>query len=307
MNIRLCLSTATGYVLSWLYVRKRGIDMRTGLVMEGGAMRGMFTCGILDVFMENGITFDGAVGVSAGATFGCNIKSRQPGRAVRYNKKYCTDKRYHSVSSLIRTGDIYNVEFCYDELPYKLDKWDIDTFSKSPMEFYCVATDMGTGKAEYHRCHDGKKEDITWIQASASMPVVSRPVEIAGKKYLDGGMSDSIPLKFLEGRGYDRILVIETQPADYVKKPQKYMPLIKLMYGKYPQMVRCMQERHLMYNEQKRYVREKENSGEIFVLRPAEPLHIGAVEKDPAELQRVYDLGRAAATARLEEIKAFLR
>lgn len=281
--------------------------MRTGLVMEGGAMRGMFTCGVLDVFMENGITFDGAVGVSAGATFGCNIKSRQPGRTVRYNKKYCRDKRYHSFSSLIKTGDIYNVDFCYNVLPYQLDKWDIDTFADNPMEFYCVATDMGTGKAAYHKCHDGKNEDITWIQASASMPLVSRPVEISGRKYLDGGMSDSIPLKFLEDKGYDRILVVETQPLDYVKKPQKTMPLIRLVYGKYPNMVSCMKERHIMYNEQKRYVRSREKTGEILVIRPKEPLHISAVEKDPAQLQRVYDLGRAEAAARLEEIKAFLR
>ena len=124
--------------------------MRTGLVMEGGAMRGMFTCGILDVFMERGITFDGAVGVSAGATFGCNIKSGQHGRALRYNKRYCADPRYHSLSSLIKTGDIYNVEFCYDELPYKLDVWDIEAFQKNPMEFYCVVTDVNTGKPAYH-------------------------------------------------------------------------------------------------------------------------------------------------------------
>lgn len=280
--------------------------MKKGLVMEGGAMRGMFTCGILDVFMENGITFDGAVGVSAGATFGCNIKSVQPGRAFRYNKKYCTDKRYHSVSSLIKTGDIYNVDFCYNELPYKLDKWDIDTFSKNPMEFYCVATDIETGKAVYHKCLTGEKKDIVWIQASASMPVVSKPVEIEGKKYLDGGMSDSIPLKFMEGRGFDRILVIETQPADYVKQPQKYMPLIKCMYRKTPGMIKCMADRHLMYNDEKRYIREREKTGEVFVLRPKEPLNIGAIEKDPAQLERVYKLGREAAEANLSQIKAFL-
>lgn len=280
--------------------------MKTGLVMEGGAMRGMFTCGILDVFMENDIIFDGAVGVSAGATFGCNIKSKQPGRAIRYNKKYCTDRRYHSISSLITTGDIYNVDFCYDELPYKLDKWDIDTFSKNPMEFYCVATDIETGEAVYHRCTTGDKEDIVWIQASASMPVVSRPVEIDGKKYLDGGMSDSIPLKFLEGKGYDRIVVIETQPLDYSKRPQQYMPLIRWQYRKYPGLIRCMEKRYLMYNAQKRYIRDREKAGEILVLRPEEPLNISAVEKDPAELERVYLLGRKEAEEKLEAVKAFI-
>ncbi|MBE5839193.1 patatin-like phospholipase family protein [Butyrivibrio sp.] len=269
--------------------------MKTALVMEGGAMRGMFTCGVLDVLMENGISFDGAVGVSAGATFGCNIKSRQIGRALRYNKKYCKDKRYHSIRSLLTTGDIYNVPFCYDELPYKLDKWDIETFSKNPMEFYCVATDINTGKPVYHKCETGGKEDIIWIQASASMPLVSRPVEIDGGVYLDGGISDSIPLKFMEGLGYDKILVIETQPKDYVKGRQKYMTLVRWMLRKYPNMIKAMEERYLMYNEQKRYVREKEEKGEIEVIRPLAPLNISPVETDEKELERVYQLGRAEA------------
>lgn len=269
--------------------------MKTALVMEGGAMRGMFTCGVLDVIMENGISFDGAVGVSAGATFGCNIKSRQIGRALRYNKKYCKDKRYHSIRSLLTTGDIYNVPFCYDELPYKLDKWDIDAFKANPMEFYCVATDINTGKPVYHKCETGGKEDIIWIQASASMPLVSRPVEINGGVYLDGGISDSIPLKFMEGLGYDKILVIETQPKDYVKGRQKYMPLVRWMLRKYPNMIKAMEERYLMYNEQKRYVREKEEKGEIEVIRPLAPLNISPVETDEKELERVYQLGRAEA------------
>jgi len=276
-------------------ILERYFSMKKGLVMEGGAMRGMFTCGVLDVLMENGISFDGAVGVSAGATFGCNIKSGQIGRALRYNKKYCTDIRYHSIWSLITTGDIYNVPFCYDELPYKLDKWDIDAFKNNPMEFYCVATDINTGKAVYHKCETGEKSDIVWIQASASMPLVSRPVEIDGGLYLDGGISDSIPLKFMEDLGYDKILVIETQPRDYIKGKQKYMPLVRLMLRKYPNMIKCMEERYLMYNEEKRYIREKEEKGEIEVIRPLKPLNVSPVEKDPDELERVYQLGREAA------------
>ncbi len=267
--------------------------MKTGIVMEGGAMRGMFTCGVLDVLMEEGITFDGAVGVSAGATFGCNLKSGQIGRALRYNKKYCTDKRYHSISSLITTGDIYNVDFCYEELPYKIDKWDVDSFASNPMEFYCVVTDAVTGKPVYYKCEKGDRKDIKWIQASASMPLVSRPVKIDGGVYLDGGISDSIPLKFMEEKGYDKILVIETQPKDYVKGKQKYMPLVRLMLRKYPGMIKAMEDRYLMYNEEKRYIREKEEKGEIEVIRPLEPLNISAIEKDPKELERVYQLGRA--------------
>ena len=147
---------------------------RIGLVMEGGSMRGMFTCGVTDVFMEHGLTFDGAVGVSAGATFGANIKSRQLGRARRYNEKYCSDRRYASYWSLLTTGDLFNVDFCYRVLPYELDIWDDAAFAANPMEFYLVASDVETGRPVYYRCGTGKQKDIEWIRASASMPMVSR-------------------------------------------------------------------------------------------------------------------------------------
>ena len=284
--------------------------MKKGLVMEGGAMRGMFTCGVIDVLMENGIDFDCAVGVSAGATFGLNIKSKQIGRGLRYNKVYCNDKRYASFRSLIKTGDIYNVPFCYDTLPYELDKWDYDTFYSNSMEFYCVATDINTGNAVYHKCDNYDPNpggiDINWIRASASMPLVSRPVEIDGGLYLDGGMADSIPLEFMESQGCDKILVIETQPADYVKKPFKPLWLPKLLLKKYPNMIHTMAIRHDMYNGQKAYVKKNEEAGQIFVIRPASPLNIGATEKNPDELQRVYELGRKEASANLSSLKAYL-
>lgn len=284
--------------------------MKKGLVMEGGAMRGMFTCGVIDVLMENNIDFDCAVGVSAGATFGLNIKSKQIGRGLRYNKIYCNDKRYASVSSLIKTGDIYNVPFCYGTLPYELDIWDVETFYSNPMEFYCVATDIINGNAVYHKCDNYDPTpngiDINWIRASASMPVVSRPVSIDGGLYLDGGMSDSIPLKFMEEQGCNKILVIETQPADYVKKPQKYMGLIKLVMRKYPNMIETMRNRHVMYNAEKEYIRKQEAAKKVFVIRPDAPLNIGATEKNPDELQRVYDIGRRIATEKLEELKEYL-
>ncbi|MCR5417004.1 MAG: patatin family protein [Pseudobutyrivibrio sp.] len=284
--------------------------MKKGLVMEGGAMRGMFTCGVIDVLMENNIDFDSAVGVSAGATFGINIVSKQIGRALRYNKKYCNDKRYASLKSLFTTGNIYNVDFCYDTLPYELDLWDMETFYDSKTDFYCVATDINSGEAVYHKCdnrdYNPRGEDINWIRASASMPVVSRPVEIDGGLYLDGGMSDSIPLKFMESQGCDKILVIETQPADYVKKPQKYMSLIKFKLKNYPKMIKTMADRHIMYNSQKKYIADQEKAGNAFVIRPDEPLNIGATEKNPDELQRVYDIGRRVATAKLKDLQQYL-
>lgn len=269
--------------------------MKTGLVMEGGALRGMFTAGVIDVLMENGITFDGAVGVSAGATFGCNIKSKQIGRPFRYNTNYIRDKRYRSISSWIKTGDLFNVDFCYNELPFKLDLWDDKTFTDNPMEFYVVATDMETGKAVYHKCYDGLKDDIKWIQASASMPLASRPVVIDGQKYLDGGTADSIPLKFMQDKGFDQILVVETQPADYVKQKQQYMWLIRRVYRNYPKFIEAIENRYIMYNDEKAYVREQEKSENVLVIRPEESLNISPLTKDPAELKRVYEIGRRAA------------
>ena len=191
--------------------------MKTGLILEGGAMRGMFTAGVMDVLMENGVTFDGAVGTSAGAAFGCNYKSHQIGRVIRYNTRYCKDKRFCSISSLIKSGDIYNADFCYGDIPSKYDIFDFDTYKNDPMEFYSVCTDIETGKAVYHKYTGDEDSGFDWIRASASMPLVSKIVEIDGKKLLDGGMADSIPLKFFESIGYDRNVVVLTQPADYRK------------------------------------------------------------------------------------------
>ena len=185
--------------------------MKSGLIMEGGAMRGMFTCGVIDVFMEEGIDFDGAAGISAGAVFGCNFKSRQIGRPIRYNKNYCKDPRYCSMRSLLKTGDLYGVDFCYRELPDILDPFDAAAFKENPMDFYVGATNVGTGKILFHNCRDGGENDIQWMRASASMPIVSRPVQIGKYTLLDGGIADPIPFRFMEKKGYHRNDIILTQ------------------------------------------------------------------------------------------------
>ena len=281
-------------------------QVKTGLVLEGGAMRGLFTCGILDMFMEQGIEFNAAVGVSAGACFGCNIKSRQPGRALRYNLRFANDKRYCSVQSLFKTGDIYNADFCYRQLPDELDLFDYETLKNNPMEFYMAVTDIKTGKPVYPKLTDGNRKELQWMRASASMPLVSKPVKIDGGEYLDGGMTDSIPLQFLESVGYKRNVVILTQPRSYVKTPNKLMWLMRILLRKYPKLLDAMANRHNMYNDETRYVFEQEKQGNVLVLCPEEPLGIGRTEKNIAELQRVYDMGRKLALDRLEEIKKFL-
>lgn len=280
--------------------------MKKGLVMEGGAMRGMFTCGVMDVMLENGISFDGAVGVSAGAVLGCNYKSKQIGRGIRYSKKYCTDYRYGSWKSYRKTGDLYDVDFCYYKLPKELDVFDEATYANNPMEFYVTATDVTTGKAVYHKCDNGSGEDIEWFRASASMPIVSRIVEIGDNKLLDGGIADSIPIKFMQEKGYDKNVVILTQPADYLKTKNKFLPLARIKLRKYPEMIKAMSDRHFRYNDTTRYIREQEERGYIYVIRPPKALEIGSMEDNPDELERVYKIGRETGLRYISAIKEYL-
>lgn len=286
--------------------RVNGKDNITGLVLEGGAMRGLFTAGILDVLMENGIKFDKAAGVSAGAAFGCNYKSHQPGRALRYNKKYAGNWHYKSWRSLFLTGDLYGADFCYHKLPEELDIFDKKTFAEDPMEFYAVATDVVTGKPVYMLLSDGEDEDLEWIRASASMPLASRVVNINGQLLLDGGITDSIPLEFMEKQGCTKNLVILTQPESYTKHQYKQFKVIAAALHKYPALVQALKDRPAMYNAQKAYVKVREDEGSAFVLRPPEALNISPLEKNPDELLRVYDTGRKLAGEKLQNIIEFL-
>lgn len=281
--------------------------MKKGLVLEGGAMRGLFTAGVLDVLMENKIEFDSCIGVSAGAAFGCNFKSGQIGRAIRYNTRFCKDKRYCSVRSLIKTGDIFGAEFCYHTIPEKLDKFDIEAYDNSDIEFYVVCTDVYTGKPVYHLCDKVDNDAYEWFRASASMPMVSKPVKVDGMTLLDGGMSDSIPLEFMVNKGLDKNLVILTQPRVYTKEKASAMGLMKLSLRKYPNMIKCIADRHEMYNKQREYVFEKEKSGEAFIICPEEKLPIGRIEHDEAVLRKVYEIGRKTAEKNLDRLIAYLK
>jgi predicted patatin/cPLA2 family phospholipase len=282
------------------------MNQKTGLVLEGGAMRGLFSAGVLDVMMENGIEFDAVMGVSAGAVFGCNFKSGQIGRSIRYNMRFCDDPRYCSFESLRKTGDLYNVQFCYDEIPNKLDPFDKDAYQANQMPFYAVCTNIETGKAIHKRLDNGDAKDMEYFRASASMPVVSRIVEVDGYKLLDGGITDSIPLASMERRGYPRNVVVLTQPLGFVKKKSKMLPLIRVSMRQYPNVIRAMEVRHIRYNKQTAYVREQELAGNAFVIRPPHDLGISRIENDPAELRRVYELGRKEMEERLPELREFL-
>ena len=279
---------------------------KTALILEGGAMRGMFSCGVTDVFLENGVEFDGAAGISAGAAFGCNFKSRQAGRAIRYNKRYGRDPRYCSVRSLVKTGDLYGADFCYRQIPDVLDPFDRDAFRENPMAFYVGATDVMTGEAVYHRLDDGGSDDIRWMRASASMPLVSRPVRIGDRWLLDGGIVDAVPFAYMEGLGYNRNVAVLTQPKGYRKSPVKGMALFRLGLRKYPAVAEAMAHRHERYNAQMEQIDAREAAGILLVIRPEAGLGISRTESDPEQLERVDRLGRAQGEKRLEEVRAFL-
>ena len=278
--------------------------MKKGLVLEGGAMRGLFSAGVMDVLMENDIWPDGVIGVSAGAAFGCNMKSKQPGRVLRYNKKLAHDWRYASLRSLLTTGDYFGGEYAYHYMPRHIDYFDVDTFRENPMEFWAVCTNVGTGKAEYKRLTEVDDICLEYIRASASMPIAARIVTVEGKKLLDGGIADSIPLRFFREQGYERNLVVLTQPEGYVKKQNSFMRLMRMWLHRHPRIVRALENRHIMYNEELAYIREEEKKPNTLVLRPKGKLTIGHISHDPAEMQATYEQGREVALKKLEEIKA---
>lgn len=281
------------------------INKNVGLVLEGGAMRGIFTAGVMDVLMENGIDFPFCVGVSAGAAFGCNYKSRQPRRVLRYNLTYCREPRFCSFRSLLKTGDIYGADFCYRQIPEVLDPFNKKVFEENPMEFYVVCSDIETGEPHYQRLDRVDDACYEWIRASASMPLVSRIVELDGRKFLDGGVTDSIPLKFAQ-RHCPRNVVVLTQPRDYVKKPVSMLFAYRRSLKKYPNMLRAVQNRHQMYNAQRDFVFGQEQAGAALVICPESALEIGRVEHKSAVIKKTYELGRQAAEKKLDEIRRFL-
>ena len=279
--------------------------MKKGLVLEGGAMRGLWTAGVTDVMMEHDVWPDGLIGVSAGAAFGCNYKSRQVGRAIRYNTRFARDKRYSGLWSLVTSGDYFNANFGYHVVPYEYDLFDTKAFEENPMQFIVVCTDVLTGQAVYHDMQHVSYEELEWLRASASMPLVSKVVEVEGHKLLDGGVSDSIPLSYFESIGYDRNVVILTQPLGYRKAPSKLMPLMRLSLRKYPQFIKAMSERYLMYNKQLEYVAQAEAEGRCLVIRPDEKIPIGHISHDAEQMRRVYEIGRQVGERYIEKIKEF--
>ena len=278
----------------------------TALVLEGGGMRGLFTAGVLDALFEARLRFDGIVGVSAGAAFGCNWKSRQPGRVLRYNLRFCNDPRYWGLASLLRSGDLFNADFCYRRLPFELDPWDAAAFEADPSRFWVVATDADSAAPVCREIATADADACQWIRASASMPVVSRPVPFHGRRYLDGGIADPIPLDRAFALGFDRIVLVLTQPASYRKPPPRARSLMNFLLRKLPAVAESLRTRADRYNRTLDRVAEAERAGRAFVIRPEASLPVGRVTRSPAAVQAAYDLGRAAAANALPALRRWL-
>lgn len=278
--------------------------MKVGLVLEGGAMRGMYTAGVLDVFLDNNIEVDGIIGVSAGVLFGVNYLSKQKGRVIRYNKKYCKDKRYMGMHSLITTGNIINKEFSFYELPFKLDIFDEETYKKSKTDFYATVTNIETGKPEYIKV-ESPSEQMELFRATSAMPFVSKIVEYNGNKYLDGGIADSIPVDKCKEMEYEKIIVVLTRPIEYRKTPTNKF-LASMKYKKYPKFLETLCNRYKNYNSSVEKVIDLENKREIFVIRPSKTVDVKRIERDPEKLQEMYDLGIEDCKNKLDDLKKFL-
>ena len=278
--------------------------MKIGLVLEGG-MRALFTAGVLDALLDvKELNIDGIVGVSAGALFGVNYISGQKERAIRYNIKYARDKRYMGFYSWITTGNAVNEEFAFYEIPFKLDVFDQEKFKQSKIDFYVVMTNVESGKPEYVLIKDVFKQ-MEYLRATSALPFASKIIEINGKKYLDGGISDSIPIDYCEDLGYDKIILVLTRPKN-THKEDKLNFLYKLVYRKYPNLVNRLVNMGKDYEVVLKKIKDLENKEKIFVIRPPKVLKIGRLEKNEDKIQNVYDIGLNTGIKEKENLLKYL-
>ena len=279
--------------------------MKVGLVLEGGGMRALFTAGVLDALLDvKELDIDGIVGVSAGALFGANYVSGQKERAIRYNKKYARDKRYMGIHSWITTGNAVNKDFAFYELPFKLDVFDQEKFKESKIEFHVVMTNVENGQAEYVLIED-VFEQMEYLRATSALPFASKIIEINGKKYLDGGISDSIPIDYCQSLGYDKIILVLTRPENSYKE-DKLNFLYKLVYRKYPNLVERLINMGKDYEVVLKKIKNLETESKVFVIRPPKVLKIGRLEKNEDKIQNVYDIGLNTGIKEIDNLLKYL-
>ncbi len=279
--------------------------MKIGLVLEGGGMRGVFTAGVLDVFLEQDLNIDLCIGVSAGACLACSYLCKQKGRGFSVMTDYLDNKDYCSLSSLIRTGDMFGVDFLYHKIPEELYPIDNAAFLNGNTEFRAVITNCTTGKPEYPQVSDMFR-DVEYVRASSSLPLLARMVDLFGTKYLDGGVADPIPVQKALEMGCDKVIVVLTQHREFRKSPEKTIPLIQWKYRNYPNLVHDMKIRHQVYNDALDQISDLERQGKIFVIAPEQPLNIRRTEKDIHLLSEAYRNGKETASERMEDLQNYL-
>ncbi len=278
---------------------------QAGLILEGGGMRGLYTAGVLDAFLDKEVEFSSVYGVSAGACHACSYLSKQRGRAFRVGVDYLENPEYCGVKSFLKTGDLFGADFSYGQIPDVLDPFDYEAFNEYKGKFYAVVTNVQTGQAEYKRITDAQRQ-LWVVRASASLPLVSRTIAVKGKYYLDGGVSDSIPIRRSIEDGNEKNVVILTRDKSYRKEPNSLLPLMKLRYPGKKAFIDSIETRHIHYNEVLSFLDEEEKAGRVFIIRPQEEVKVGRIEKDRDKLTDLYNLGYQDGMDRMEDMAAYL-
>ncbi|MCM3441720.1 patatin-like phospholipase family protein [Metabacillus halosaccharovorans] len=279
----------------------------TGLVLEGGGMRGVYTAGVLEVFMEQDLYLPYVIGVSAGACFGASYLSRQRGRNRKVNIDYVTHPKYLSLQNYIKHRQLFGMDFIFDEIPNLLVPFDYDTFYKCTEEFVITATDCQTGQPVYFNKKDYGKDMLTVIRASSSLPFIAPVVEYKGKHLLDGGITDSIPIKKAEEDGNKRNIIVLTREESYFKKKSNIRWLMNKSYRQYPKLIEAILTRYKMYNETLEHIKEQEKEGKIFVIRPSSKLKVGRIERNQTKLENLYMMGMEDAKREFKRLETWLK
>lgn len=276
-----------------------------GIIFEGGGMRGAYTAGIIDALLEHDMNFEYCYGISSGATHATTYLSRQRGRAIQIVTDYIKDKRYFSIMNLIKTGNLFNVDFIYDTIPHELNPYDYETAKNNPAKFFVGVINMETSKGEFLRVKDIEEEYMK-VCASMSLPLIANMVEIDGQRYLDGGIADSLPIQRSINDGNKKSVLVLTQDATYRKKLDKILPLVAIKYRKFPGFVHMVKTRHIRYNASLDQIAEEEKAGRAFVLRPKKPVKIGRLELNRKKMLALYREGYEDGIEAMPRLKAFL-
>ena len=283
-------------------------EIKYGLVVEGGGMKCAYNAAILDRFLDEGITFDYCIGVSAGSGNLVSYLAGQRGRNLRFFTEHIHDPEYFGLRSLLKTGDLFGIQHIYGDLTRAdgKDPLDFPAFLNNPTEYEAEVTNALTGRPEYFGKEAMKQDDYRLIMASSAIPAVCHPVELNGVPYFDGGLTDAIPVRRALEKGCDRLVVILSKNRDYVKKPQGMRPLYRLACRRYPRIVEALNRRHTVYNQNFQEVFALEQAGTAFVLAPSEPLHVGTYSMKEEAERALYDLGLQVFAAQKENLQNFL-